>query len=49
MPEQVTRLNAALAGRCRIERQPDEGGTATVNLSRDLRPKRNLALKGIRC
>ena len=41
-PDPVTRLNAALEGRYRIER---EGGMATVFLAKDLKHNRNVALK----
>ena len=41
----VTRLNAALEGRYRIERQLGEGGMATVYLAADLKHERKVALK----
>ena len=47
MPEQdsISRLNAALEDRYRIERQLGEGGMATVYLAKDLRHDRRVALK----
>jgi len=45
MSDPMTRLNAALEGRYRIERQLGEGGMATVYLAADLKHERKVALK----
>jgi serine/threonine-protein kinase len=45
MSDPVTRLNAALDGRYRVERELGAGGMATVFLAADLRHHRQVALK----
>ncbi len=45
MSEPIERLNAALSGRYRIEREIGQGGMATVYLADDLRHERKVALK----
>ena len=44
----ITRLNVALEGRYRIERELGEGGMATVYLAEDLRHQREVAVKVLR-
>ena len=48
MSEVLTRLQAALADRYRIERELGRGGMATVYLANDLRHDRSVALKVLR-
>jgi len=45
MSDPMTRLNAALEDRYRIERELGEGGMATVYLAEDIRHNRKVALK----
>ena len=44
----ITRLNSALQGRYRIEREIGEGGMATVCLAHDVRHDHPVALKVLR-
>ncbi len=48
MSDAVTRLNTALQGRYRIERELGEGGMARVYLADDLKHERKVALKVLR-
>ena len=45
MADLTPQLNAALEGRYVVERELGEGGMATVYLAKDLKHKRNVALK----
>ena len=48
MPERISDLNRALAGRYEIEREIGAGGMAIVYLARDLKHDRRVALKSLR-
>ena len=45
MSASVERLNAALAGRYRLDQEIGAGGTATVHLAEDLKHHRQVAIK----
>ena len=46
MPDPTERLNAALEGRYRVERELGEGGMAVVYLAEDLKHKRKVNCGG---
>ena len=46
--EQIERLNAALAGRYTLDREIGHGGMATVYLARDVKHRREVAVKVLR-
>jgi hypothetical protein len=48
MPDNVSRLSAALADRYQVERELGQGGMATVYLAHDVRHDRKVALKVLR-
>jgi formylglycine-generating enzyme required for sulfatase activity/dienelactone hydrolase len=48
LPDALSRLQAALAGRYRVERELGRGGMATVWLAHDLKHDRQVAIKVIR-
>lgn len=48
MPDSLSRLAAALVDRYAVERKLGAGGMATVYLARDIRHKRNVAIKVLR-
>ncbi len=48
MLDSITRLNVALEGRYRIERELGEGGMATVYLADDIKHRRRVAIKVLR-
>ena len=48
MPDTLTTLRSALAGRYRVEREIGEGGMATVYLAHEERYDRRVAIKVLR-